>query len=173
MIVGPKLLPPRSLKLQRHLESRIPSSLPRSQSPADYNFRRALGPAPGYGSRSEPRDVGLPIRILSGLRLQLPACRGCCSPSRRPTAFPPQSSGPPKWRAGLRRRAEWRRRASRAAAALVVRSSGLGNMHFSIPETESRSGDSGGSAYVVRSCWSWAGAGLTGRSPRSGLLPSN
>lgn len=34
-----------------------------------------------------------------------------------------------------------------------------GNMHFSIPETESRSGDSGGSAYVVRSGRSPAGQG--------------
>lgn len=34
-----------------------------------------------------------------------------------------------------------------------------GNMHFSIPETESRSGDSGGSAYVVRSGWSRPGRG--------------
>lgn len=39
-------------------------------------------------------------------------------------------------------------------------------MHFSIPETESRSGDSGGSAYVVRSSKSW-----TGRGGDNGLKP--
>lgn len=158
-----RLHPQRLLGLQRPLGLH-----PRHAAPSGLQTPRCTGagPAPGYGWRrgpSQPRDRG-PGSLSLPCRLRFPACPKGCAPQR--TSHSPSHLGSlapsPKWRVRLRVLAEQRRLACKAAAALHVRSptgTAAGNMHFSIPETESRSGDSGGSAYVVRSGRSRAGQG--------------